>query len=130
MKHIFCLLFTVFLTSTVMAQTPRMNLRIEEIDFSKDGRIYLIHTAKDTMVYEILKKDRPKSFRDTPVPHFAIHTGDNSFILTIGGKLQPIIGWDFGNDLYEEAGAAGGFITNQIPVPAKRFKKSDFYINP
>lgn len=129
MKHIFCLLFAVFLTSTVMAQTPRMNLRSEEIDSSKDGRIYLIHTAKDTMVYEILKKDRPKSFRDTPVPHFAIHTGDNSFILTIGGKLQPIIGWDLGNDLYEEAGAAGGFITNQIPVPAKRFKKSDFYIN-
>lgn len=119
----------LMIASSAYAQTPRVEMRNEEMKHSTDNRLYLVHTAKDSTVYKILQKDRPLSFRDTPVPHFAIHTGDNAFILTIGGKIQPIMGWDLGNDLYEESGAAGGFVTNQIPVPAPRFKNSDFYIN-
>lgn len=112
-----------------VAQTPRADMRNEEMKRSGDNRLYLVHTSRDSTVYAILQKDRPLSFRDTPVPHFAIHTGDNAFILTIGGKIQPIMGWDLGNELYEVSGAAGGFVTNRIPVPAPEFKKSDFYIN-
>ncbi len=50
--------------------------------------------------------------------------------MTIGGQINPIIGTDFGNDLYEVDGAGIGFVTGMIPVPPVNGKRSDFYINP
>lgn len=131
MRSILTILLAGCIAASVLAQEPASaeGSLVEDNEVSRDRRVYLVHTRRDSTVYSILVKDRPRSFRDTPVPHFAIHTSDNAFIMTIGGKIQPIIGWDFGNDLYETPGASGGFVTNQIPVPARRFKKSDFYIN-
>ena len=125
MRHIISAAAVVLMIVPAMAQQSEL----ARTEAGKDARISLVHTGKDTVVYNILKDDRPIKFRDAPVPHFAIHTKDNKFIMTIGGQINPIIGWDLGNELYEQAGAGNGFVTQQIPVPAPQFKRSDFFID-
>lgn len=113
-----------------VAQTQQADLAKEENEKSTSGRtLIFVKVHNDTVLYEIIRRDRPVTFRDAAVPHFAIHTNDNKFILTIGGNIQPIIGWDLGNELYEMSDAGSGFVNSQIPVPHPRFKGSDFYIN-
>lgn len=50
--------------------------------------------------------------------------------MTIGGMINPILGYDIGNNLYKQAGAGISFVTSAIPVPAQKGHKGDFYINP
>lgn len=92
----------------------------------RDSHIYFVRTSRDTTVYKILKQDRQVNFRDAKVPHFAIHTADNKFVMTIGGYINPIIGFDLGNDLYDISGP--DFVTSSIPVPAPPHKKADFFL--
>lgn len=128
MKHILLSLALMGTMTMAMGQTPKEELAKDE-SRTTSRKVSLVHVYKDSTVKDIISQDRPPNFRDAQVPHFAIHTEDNKFILTIGGEIQPILGWDLGNELYERAGAGSGFVTQQIPVPAPRFKKSDFYIN-
>lgn len=81
-------------------------------------------------VAEILKKSRPVESNSIPTPKFVIKTSDNKFIMTIGGVINPILGFDIGNNLYKQPGAGPSFVTSAIPVPAVPGKKGDFYINP
>lgn len=100
-------------------------------DGTKESRkVELINLRRDSVLSEIIKKDMSVGPREVPTPHFAIRTKNNKFILTIGGYINPIIGVDLGNDLYKVDGAGIGFVTSQIPAPAREGKKSDFYINP
>ena len=75
----------------------------------------------------ILIKARPR--RDE-TPKFALRTRDNSFVLSIGGKVNPIMGYDLGNDLYNAPDGGISFVTGDIPVPAQAGHKSAFFINP
>jgi len=50
-------------------------------------------------------------------------------MLTIGGAINVIMGCDLGNNLYKMDGAGINFITNEIPVPAVKGRKADYYIN-
>lgn len=102
---------------------------IPEKDDPADNRISFVKTSRDTTVYNILEKDRSKNVNELPVPHFAIHTANNKFVMTIGAKINPIIGADMGSDLYKQDGAGINFIPSQIPVPSTPGNKSDFYIN-
>lgn len=95
----------------------------------KDARILFTKVSADTTLHDIIAKDRPVENKAIPVPHFAIHTPDNKFVMTIGGQINPIVGVDLGNDLYEVDGAGINFVTNCIPVPSVTGKRSDFYIN-
>ncbi len=81
-------------------------------------------------VAAILKKSRPVESGSIPVPKFSLRTADNKFIMTIGGMINPILGFDIGNNLYKQDGAGISFVTSAIPVPAQKGKKGDFYINP
>ncbi len=121
-------LFTLLLASPVYAQTSTAGKGAEEE--SSEKKIEFIKTAKYDDVKELLKKDRPHDNNAMPVPHFAIRTPDNKFVMTIGGQINPIIGCDLGNDLYEMPDAGISFVTSQIPVPSVSGKRSDFYINP
>ncbi len=94
------------------------------------GKIEFIKTADKPDVKENLKKDRPQDNNSVEVPHFAIRTRDNKFIMTIGGQIGTIVGADLGNDLYQNDNAGINFITSQIPVPSAEGKRSDFFINP
>lgn len=92
-------------------------------------KVSFVKTSRDTTVYNILEKDRPKNVNEIAVPHFAIHTANNKFVMTIGAKINPIIGADMGSDLYKQEDAGINFIPSQIIVPAASGRKSDFFIN-
>ncbi len=99
-------------------------------DDTGSSKIEFIKTSHHPDVKELLKKDRPQDVNAIQVPHFAIRTADNKFVMTLGVQLNPIIGCDLGNDLYEIDGAGIGFVTGMIPVPSVRGRRSDFFINP
>ncbi len=128
MKHIFLSIALSGIVLPVCAQTTKAGTGAEGEDTSSG--IEFIKTADHKDVKDILKHDRPDEVSAIPVPHFAIRTADNKFVMTIGGQINPIIGTDFGNDLYEVDGAGIGFVTGMIPVPSVNGKRSDFYINP
>lgn len=79
---------------------------------------------------KILEKSRPHEANAVPTPKFVVKTSDNKFLMTIGGQINPILGFDIGNNLYKQPGAGPSFVTSAIPVPAVTGKKGDFYINP
>lgn len=129
MKHCIVLLMILGLPAIVAPAYSRE--RSDSLDKEEgDGRIEFIKTSAHPDVKEILDEARPKESSAIPVPHFAIRTADNKFVMTVGGQVNPIIGCDLGNDLYKQGGAGISFVTSQIPVPAVSGKKSDFYINP
>lgn len=49
--------------------------------------------------------------------------------MSIGGRINPILGFDIGNNLYKQDGAGVQSITGSIPVPALTGHKGDFFIN-
>lgn len=128
MKNILLLAAAGISALPVCAQTS-MNGKGGENE-SKDSRIEFVKTAQHSDVKEILKKDREKENNSVEVPHFAIRTKDNKFVMTIGGQINTILGGDIGNDLYKNDNAGIGFVTSQIPVPAVNGKRADAYINP
>ncbi|MCC8070842.1 MAG: hypothetical protein LIO90_03455 [Bacteroidales bacterium] len=77
----------------------------------------------------ILKDVRPTGPRAVPVPKFVVKSRSGSFLMTIGGQINPIMGWDLGNDLDKVDGAGINFVTQMIPVPSVKGKKGDYYIN-
>lgn len=84
----------------------------------------------DREIAEILERSRPSGPNSVPVPKFAVKSVNNNFILTVGGSVSPILGFDIGNNLYRQDAAGIGFVTQAIPVPASPGKKGDFFINP
>lgn len=102
---------------------------LDNEDEPDDKKIHFVKTQHDSTVYNILNKDRSKNINGIPVPHFAIHTTNKKFVMTIGAKINPIIGADMGSDLYKMDGAGINFVPSQIRVPAMEGKKSDFFIN-
>lgn len=102
---------------------------IPEKEDAGDNRITFVKTSRDTTVYNILEKDRSKNVNEIAVPHFAIHTANNNFVMTIGAQINPIIGVDMGNNLYRQDGAGINFVPSQIPVPSVPGQRSDFFIN-
>lgn len=128
MKHIFALAAIAGITLSAAAQTSIAGNGSE--DEQTSSKIEFVKTSDHPDVKDILKKDRPSEVSAIPVPHFAVRTSDNKFVMTIGGQINPIMGADFGNDLYEVDGAGINFVTAMIPVPSVSGKRSDFYINP
>ncbi len=78
----------------------------------------------------LLAKHRSGAAHEIPVPKFVVKSQDNSFLMTVGGQINPIMGVDLGNNLYNVDGAGISFVTQKIPVPAMKGKKGDYYINP
>ncbi len=102
---------------------------IDTEDEPDDKKIHFAKTSNDSLVYNILNKDRSKNINELPVPHFAIHTANRKFVMTIGAKVNPIIGADMGSDLYKMEGAGINFVPSQIRVPSVGGRKADFFIN-
>lgn len=102
---------------------------IPEVKDDSGNKVSFVKTSQDTTVYNILEKDRSKNINEIPVPHFAIHTANNKFVMTIGAQINPIIGADFGSNLYKQSVAGINFIPAFIPIPGRSGNKSDIYIN-
>lgn len=84
----------------------------------------------DAKTKEILNRHRPIENKAIPAPSFVVKTSNNKFLMTIGGSINLIFGYDIGNNLYKQPGAGLSFVTAAIPVPAVKGHKSDFFINP
>ncbi|MBP3287861.1 MAG: hypothetical protein J6L79_01345 [Muribaculaceae bacterium] len=78
----------------------------------------------------ILKSARAEEPGRDKAPSFVIKTANSNFVMTIGGEINPILGWDIGNNLYKQDDAGISFVTSAIPVPATQGHKGDYYINP
>ncbi len=83
-----------------------------------------IETPDDVDIV-VLQNGRPVEPNTPRLPDYIIREDNNRFMMTIGGYVKPIIGWDIGNDLPDIL-----FIPSQIPAPAKRGNKIDFFSNP
>lgn len=79
-------------------------------------------------VADILLKAQAPDQSNLPAPAFVVKSENNNFIMTIGGEINPILGFDIGNNLYKQSGP--DFTTSAIPVPALPGHKGDFFINP
>lgn len=96
----------------------------------KGGKLEFVRVQKDSTVKAIIEKDIAIGPKEVPVPTFALHTKNNKFVMTIGGYINPVIGADFGNNLYKVDGAGISFVTSKIPAPSVAGHRSDVYINP
>lgn len=73
----------------------------------------------------IFYKTRP-SFPYTPdVSRYIMKGKNNIFLFSVGGYVNPIIGWDIGSVMDNTS-----FIPSRIPVPAAIGNKSEFIANP
>ena len=124
MKNIF-LLSMALMAPGLVATAAEKN---DTTDIKEGKKIHFVRTTPE--VAQILNNSRPQEANSIPTPKFALKSDNNSFIMTIGGQLNIITGGDIGNNLYKQSGAGISFVTNQIPVPATRGHKGDFYINP
>lgn len=82
---------------------------------------------------DIIMQDRRKEPQSYAAPKFAIRTPDNKFILSIGGQVNPILGYDLGNDLYDADGGGIDFTTALFryqPCRAKRALSSSIRSEP
>ena len=77
------------------------------------GSLELIGT--DGEVGTILERVRPIEPNAVAKPKFAIRSGGNRFILSIGGNINPIVGYDIGNDLYNVPKAGMRFVPGDTP---------------
>ena len=78
--------------------------------------------------YQVLESTKPNAPYTPQVPQFALKAKNGDFIMAIGGFINPILGWDIGNDLYSVSNV--NFIPSNIPVPAAKGNKSEFFIDP
>lgn len=101
-----------------------------EADDSIPSDTRLEFTKTTPEVASILKKSRPAENKSIPVPKFVVKTKNNKFLMTIGGQINTVLGFDIGNNLYDQSDAGISFVTAAIPVPATASHKGDFYINP
>lgn len=119
------------LMTAVLAASPAVGLAQTEETLPDNDRSNPISIKRTTDAErEILGRHREDTVRDVPAPHFVVKSANNNFILGIGGSLNLILGGDIGNNLYKQDGAAGSFVTNQIPVPSVPGHKGDFFFNP
>lgn len=79
-------------------------------------------------VAKILLDAQAPDQNNLPAPAFVLKSDNNNFIMTIGGEINPVLGFDIGNNLYKQSGP--DFTTASIPVPALPGHKGDFFINP
>lgn len=112
--------------AVVNAQIPGDD-EIEDEVIYEAGAIELVRTKGD--VGQALEKARPVEPQTVKAPKFAITTKNKKFMLSVGGQVNPIMGYDIGNNLYAQDDAGINFVTGEIPVPALTGHKGDFFIN-
>lgn len=100
----------------------------DEIKSSAGHRLEFVRTTPQ--VDSILNAQKEADRYEVPTPRFVVKSQNNNFIMTIGGVINPFMGFDIGNNLYDQDDAGGGFTTQAIPVPAQTGHKGDFFINP
>lgn len=123
MKNVVFPIFALLLPTIAVAAEQS-----DTTDIKAGKNLQIVRTSDE--VAEIVNRHRPHESHSIPTPKFALKSGNNNFIMTIGGQFNLIAGGDMGNDLYKQDGAGISFVTNAIPVPSVAGHRGDFYINP
>lgn len=97
-------------------------------DDVKQPRMMFVKTTEEDR--QNLKKMLQPVPNAVPVPNFVIKSAGGSFYMAVGGQINTVVGCDLGNELYQVAGAGGGFTTADIPLHPAKGHKADFFINP
>lgn len=122
----------IHMIALILAITPAFQPHAQdtlpELTGDKGSKIEFKRTDEATR--EILNRHRPAENKAIPAPSFVVKTTNNKFLMTIGGSINLIFGYDIGNNLYRQSGAGISFVTSAIPVPPAKGHKSDFFINP
>lgn len=119
MKKLVCLSAFIIAFSSISIE----RLKAQESSFPL---IIQKTTTEDSV---ILAKNKPHEPNRTSVPKFVIKSKNNSFMFTIGGFVNPIMGYDFKNQLYK-TDAGMSFVPGDIPLTTVKGQKADYYINP
>jgi len=123
-----------FLMMAAAMMFPLFNASSQNTDDDADDAVFSAGVFEivrvNPEIVEMLSSARQDEPNNIPMPKFAIRTSDNKFVMSIGGKVNPIFGYDLGNDLYNAPGGGIDFVTGSIPVPAQPGKKNDMFINP
>lgn len=119
------LLPAVALTLPWIANAAEMS---DTTDIASGKKLELVRTTPE--IAKVLDKSRPHDNNAIPTPKFVLKSGNNNFMMTIGGQFNLITGGDIGNNLYKQSDAGISFITSAIPVPSQRGYRGDYYINP
>lgn len=121
MKKIYPVFIILFFFSGFM--TVDANTTTDDTRQKEDRNIIIQKT--DVKEKELFQKGRPQEPHTPDVPRFALKDKNDKFMLGFGGFYKPIFGWDIGNVLDNIL-----FIPADIPVPAQKGNKSDFFANP
>lgn len=108
---------------TISAQSPADD---DDVVYSI-GMIELVRPSGETL--QLLESARRVQRNSDKTPAFAIRTKNNKFVMSIGGRINPIMGFDIGNNLYRQDGSGVSFVGGNIPVPSLTGHKGDFFIN-
>lgn len=108
---------------TISAQSPADD---DDVVYSI-GMIELVRPSGETL--QLLESARRVQRNSDKTPAFAIRTKNNKFVMSIGGRINPIMGFDIGNNLYKQDGSGVSFVGGNIPVPSLTGHKGDFFIN-
>lgn len=114
-------------------QTETVEEFSRTVEDEDDGVLYRFGTLElvktDEPLRELIRQARSNDENAASNPAFAIKTADNKFVMSIGGKIRPVFGFDIGNNLYNQEDAGASFVTGEIPVPALTGHKGDFFIS-
>lgn len=117
-------LLCIAATLTASGAFAQEEVIIEELGGSGNVGVELVKVQGP--VKETLERVLPVEPHSVPVPKFALVTKNKKFIMTLGGTVNPVVGCDLGNDLYDTS-AGASFVTSDIPT-AVSGKKSDLYL--
>lgn len=117
-------LLCIAATLTASGAFAQEDVLIEE--FGGPGNVGVELVKVQGQVKETLERVTPVEPHSVPIPKFALTTKNKKFIMTIGGAVNPVLGTDLGNDLYDTS-AGASFVTSDIPT-AVPGKKSDIYL--
>ena len=87
-------------------QTETVEEFSRTVEDEDDGVLYRFGTVElvktDEPLRELIRQARSNDENAASNPAFAIKTADNKFVMSIGGKIRPVFGFDIGNNLYNQ----------------------------
>lgn len=124
------ILTVLFLFAPYASALPSDSLLVDSAQENSDSGNRLRFGKTTQKTREILQAQRADEPGRIPAPAFALKTDNDKFVMTVGGAVNVILGWDIGNNLYKQDGAGISFVTSAIPVPSVAGHRGDYYINP
>ncbi|MEG1521478.1 MAG: hypothetical protein RR303_01230 [Bacteroidales bacterium] len=113
----------VALIIVLLASVSLMRAENSAANKKKNPGFQIVHTDKKTG--QLFQATRPASSNSGEVAQYTLKEKEERFMMQLVGYIKPIMGWDIGNVL-----DGINFIPGDIPVPATKGNKADYFANP